>query len=282
MLKDKGYDVNIGGEISIEIKDADGVLTDLDDKVDQKFIETGSNLKIIANYAVGYDNIDVATAKEHNIYVTNTPDVLTEAVAEHTFGLMLTLARRISEADRYIRADKWHDPWAWNFMLGTELKGKTLGIIGPGRIGSRVGQIAEAFGMKVMYCGSKDDPGTFVSQVDFVSVHVPLLDSTRHLINQKLLKKMKSSAYLINTSRGAVVDEPILAQALKECWIKGAALDVFEKEPNVNNDLLKLENVVLTPHIASATEEARTNMAKLAATNIIEALEGRIPPNVVK
>jgi len=277
MLKAKGYEIVDGAER------ADAVLSSLSKTLDKAFIDAlPATVKIIANYAAGYNNIDVAAAKARGIVVTNTPDVLTEAVAEFTIGLMLAIAKRISETDRFIRAGLWQGGWMWNFMLGMELKGKTLGIVGPGRIGSRVGEMAKVLGMNVLECGPDDNLDAFLPKCDVVSLHVPLLDSTKHLINKARLKLMKPTAYLINTARGPVVDEAALAAALKAKQIAGAALDVFETEPKVNPELLKLENVVLTPHIASATLKARTDMAIVAATNIIEALEGRTPPNVAK
>lgn len=228
--------------------------------------------------------------------VTNTPGVLTETVAEHTFALMMAIAHRISEADRFARAGKF-TAWGPELFLGTDICHKTLGIIGLGRVGSRVAlHAAKGFEMKVLYYDPQPNPdlekefgAVFVvnidellPQCDFVSINVPLLESTRHLINEERLKKMKPSAYLINTSRGPVVDEKALAQALKNGVIKGAALDVFEFEPEITPELKELDNVVLTPHIASATIGTRSKMAELAANNIIEALEGRTPPNLVK
>ncbi|MEK7616190.1 MAG: D-glycerate dehydrogenase [Patescibacteria group bacterium] len=277
ILKNKGF------EIVDSITEADAMLSGLPDKLDKAFFDTApATLKIIANYAVGYNNIDLDAAKAHNILITNTPDVLTEAVAEHAIALVLSIARRIPEADQHIRTGEWKESWAWDFMLGMELKGKTLGILGPGRIGSRVAEMAGAFGMKAITCGPNDDPDVFLPQCDIVSIHVPLLDSTRHMINADRLAKMKPTAYLVNTSRGPVIDEAALIEALKAKTIAGAALDVFETEPLMSSELFFLDNVVMTPHIASATLEARTNMAIVAATNIIEALEGRTPPNLVK
>lgn len=293
MLKAKGYEVvvNIAAadrpateeEMIVGVKGADALLPILTDKVTATVIEAGlPSLKVIANYGLGFDNIDVAVAQHHHVAVTNTPsDEMTEAVAEHTFALLLNLLRRITESERFLRAGKYH-AWGPSLLLGTGLRGKILGIVGPGHIGSRVGELASAFGMQVRMCGPQDDLDVFLSQCDVVSLHVPLMDSTRHLINGARLKKMKPSAHLINTSRGPVVDEAALAHALQKKEIAGAALDVFENEPQVHPDLLKLEQVVLTPHTASATEEVRSKMSETAATNIIEALEGRIPPNVVK
>ena len=306
-LKDKGYEVIVNEaaqdrpatpeELIQGAKGADAILSVLTDKITAEVMDAGSpTLKIIANFAVGFDNVDIAAAKQRNIMVTNTPGVLTNTVAEHTFALLVAIARRVSEADRFSRAGKFH-AWGPNMLLGADLTGKTLGIIGLGRIGSRVAYHAtRGFDMKVLYNDVKPNPdfekelgAIFVAnidellpQCDFISMHVPLLDSTRHLINEERLKKMKPSAYLINTSRGPIVDEKALAAALKNGTIKGAALDVFEFEPEITPELRELDNVILTPHIASGTLETRSKMAELAANNIIEALEGRMPPNLVK
>ena len=253
-------------------------------------------LKIIANYAVGFDNIDLEAAKQRKIMVTNTPGVLTNTVAEHTFTLMLSIAHRISEADRFSRAGRYH-AWGPNLLLGTDLSGKTLGVVGLGRIGSRVAfHAVKGFEMKVLYNDPKPNSdfekefgAQYVERIDdmlphcdFVSIHVPLLDSTHHLINEARLKIMKRSAYLINTSRGPIIDEKALALSLSKGWIRGAAIDVFEFEPEIVPELKELDNVILTPHIASATGETRNKMAEMAAQNIIEALGGRTPPNLVK
>ncbi|TSC74638.1 MAG: d-isomer specific 2-hydroxyacid dehydrogenase nad-binding protein [Parcubacteria group bacterium Gr01-1014_44] len=306
LLKEKGYEVVVNmeaadrpatkEEILNGIKGTDALLCTLTEKIDAEIMEAaGPQLKIIANYAVGFDNIDVEAAKVRNILVTNTPGVLTNTVAEHTFALMLAIAHRISEADRFSRAGKY-TAWGPQLLLGADLSGKTLGIVGLGRIGSRVAHHAiKGFDMKVLYYDvnrheefEKEFSAQYVASVeellplcDFVSLHVPLLDSTRHLINEASLKMMKPSAYLINTSRGAIIDEKALVEALTQKTIAGAALDVFEFEPEINAELKNLENVILTPHIASATEETRQAMSKLAAENIIEALEGRVPPNLV-
>ena len=255
----------------------------------------GSQLKIVANMAVGFDNINIEEAKKRGIIVTNTPGVLTNTVAEHTFALMLAIAHRVVEADKFTRALKYQS-WAPMLLLGNDLSGKILGVVGLGRIGSRVAYHAvKGFDMKVLYYDvnrnenfEKEFSAVYIplenllKQSDFISIHVPLLDSTRHLINAENLKLMKPSAYLVNTSRGPVIDEAALAYALANKVIKGAALDVFEFEPKITPELLQLDNVILTPHIASATEETRSKMSDLAATNIIEALEGRTPPNLVK
>ncbi|PJE73100.1 MAG: D-glycerate dehydrogenase, partial [Candidatus Tagabacteria bacterium CG10_big_fil_rev_8_21_14_0_10_40_13] len=251
--------------------------------------------KIFANYAVGYDNIDLSAAKEHGKIITNTPGVLTETVAEHTFALMISIARRIAEADKFTREGKYKG-WSPMLLLGTDLSKKTLGVIGFGKIGSAVAfHGVKGFGMRVIYYDIKRDENfeheydavfketveEVLKEADFVSIHVPLLDSTRHLINEERLKMMKPSAYLINTSRGPVVDEQALVEVLKNKKIKGAALDVFENEPKLAEGLAELDNVILTPHIASATEETRSKMSEMAAENIIAALSGETPPNLV-
>lgn len=314
LLKDKGYEVVINEaaaeraatkeEILNALQQAQGkgqafnaLLSVLTEKIDAEIMDAGlPTLKIIANYAAGFDNVDMAAAKEKNILVTNTPGVLTNTVAEHTFALMLAIAHRISEADRFSRAGKYQ-AWGPQLLLGIDLSGKTLGVVGLGRIGSRVAyHAAKGFGMKVLYYDPNQNPefekevsAEYASSIeellpcaDFVSVHVPLLDSTRHLMNEARLKMMKPSAYLINTSRGPIVDEKALAQALASGVIKGAAIDVFEFEPAITLELMNLDNIILTPHIASATLETRQKMSELAATNIIEALEGRTPPNLAK
>ncbi len=307
MLRDKGYEVLINeaareraatlDELKEGAKGADALLSVLTDKITAEVMDAGlPTLKIIANFAVGYDNIDLGAAKQKNIMVTNTPGVLTETVAEHTFALMIAIAHRIPEADRFARAGKF-TAWGPELLLGTDLCHKTIGIIGLGRIGSRVAlHAAKGFEMKVLYYDPNPNPNfekefgavyvanidELLPQCDFVSIHVPLLDSTRHLINEERLKRMKPSAYLINTSRGPVVDEKALVQALKNGVIKGAALDVFEFEPEITPELKELDSIVLTPHIASATIGTRSKMAELAANNIIETLEGRTPPDLVK
>jgi len=303
LLRNKGYEVEVAKQSGIikrkelikKIKEVDALLCLLTDKIDADIVnQAGPKLKIIANYAVGYDNLDIKAINAKGIMVTNTPGVLTETVAEHTLALMLAIARRVPEADKFVRAGKFKG-WEPMMFLGNDLMGKVLGIIGLGRIGSRVAYHAvKGFDMKIFYTDPKRDENfekeygavfkdidSLLRESDFVSIHVPLLESTHHLINEARLKLMKPSAYLINTSRGPVVDELALIKALKEKWIKGAALDVFEFEPKISKGLMKLNNVVLTPHIASATEETRSKMSEIAAINIIEALEGRTPPNLI-
>ncbi|MBI2587734.1 D-glycerate dehydrogenase [Candidatus Azambacteria bacterium] len=304
LLQDKGYDVEVSLQDNVldravlleKVKGADAVLTMLNDTVDTEFFEAaGPQLKIVANLAVGYDNFDVAEAKKRSVYVTNTPEVLTETVAEHTFTVLLAISHRVAEGDQFMRAGTYKG-WGPLMMLGNDVSRKTLGILGLGRIGARVAYHAvKGFDMQVIYYDvkrneefEKEYGAVYVSTVeevlehaDFVSIHVPLLPETRHLINAERLRKMKPTAYLINTSRGPVIDEAALVEALKNHVIRGAALDVYENEPEMAPGLAELENVILTPHIASATEETRNAMAALAAKNIIEALEGRVPPNVI-
>lgn len=307
MLKDKGFEVVVNTsahdrpatkeEMVQGAKGSDAILSVLTDKIDLDVINAGlPTLKIVANYAVGFDNLDLATLKQSNVMASNTPGVLTNTVAEHTFSLMLAIAHRISESERFARAGKY-SAWGPELLLGSDVSGKTLGIVGLGRIGSRVAYHAvRGFDMKVLYTDQKQNPefeselgAVFVEkledllpQCDFVSIHVPLLDSTRHLINEQTLKMMKPSAYLINTSRGPIIDEKALAQSLKSGVIRGAGIDVFEFEPKISPELMDLDNIVMTPHTASATMDTRDAMARLAATNIIEALEGRTPPNLIK
>ena len=257
------------------------------DRIDSAVINAGCDLKIIANIAVGYDNIDLAAAASRGISVTNTPGVLTEAVAELTWGMILSVTRRMVEGDRLIRQKAWKG-WALDFMLGMELSGKQLGIIGPGRIGRAVAARAPAFGMEVVFASrsretvvASEKPLVPLDELlvtsDIVSLHVPLKPETRHLINRQTLARMKRSAYLINTARGPVVDEEALNWALDERLIAGVALDVFEREPEVHPGLLQRSNVVLVPHLGSATHETRVAMADLAARNVEAVLQGRPP-----
>ncbi len=281
-------------ELKQAIADVDGFICLLTDKVDKSIINAGKKLKVISNYAVGFDNIDVKAATKKKIAVTNTPGVLTQAVAEHTFALLMAISRRIVEADKLTRKGKYPG-WKPDLLLGAQLQGKTLGIIGMGRIGTVVAKIAtRGYGMKVVYYSQhRDEAGeketgaiytTFEDVLctsDFVSLHVPLNEKTRHLIGEKQLAMMKPTAYLINTSRGGVIDENALVNALQNKTITGAALDVFEFEPKLSKGLKELDNVVLTPHIASATLEARSGMAEMAVENLLAVLEGRKPLSIV-
>jgi glyoxylate reductase len=269
------------------VRGRDAVVTMLTDKVDDALLAAaGPSLKIVANVAVGYDNIDVPAARTRSVTVTNTPDVLTAAVAEFTWGLILGITRRMAEGDRLIRRDGWKG-WSFTFMTGMELGGKQLGIIGPGRIGRAVAAGASAFGMNVVF-GARQAGGVIdghpvvtideaIRTSDVVSLHLPLRPDTRHLIDEDAIARMKRTAYLVNTARGPIVDEAALAAALRGGVIAGAALDVFEREPIVHPDLLPLENVLLVPHLGSATIETRTGMAELAAKNVAAVLSGRPP-----
>lgn len=276
----------------------DAVLCMLTDKIDADVLDAAqaSGVKIFANYAVGFDNIDVKAAKDRGITITNTPEVLTQTVAEHTFALLLAITHRIPESDRFSRAGKYQG-WAPELLLGTDVSAKTLGVVGLGRIGQRVAHHAvRGFGMNVLYHDPKrteqfekefgaqyqEKLEDLLGEADFISLHVPLLPSTHHLINAGRLKLMKPSAYLINTSRGPIVDEAALRDALKTGTIRGAAIDVWEHEPELTPGLAELENIIITPHIASATRETRQKMGEVAATNIIVALEGGVPPNVIR
>ncbi len=297
MLRAKGYEVDVSTkdrpleqkEIikALSKKPYDAVLSLLTDKIDAKVFDAAPTVKIFANYAIGFNNFDVAEAKKRGIMLTNTPGGGADRVAEHTWALILGLTCRAVEGDLYIKKGKYN---GWDPMLlhGTKVAGKTLGIVGTGRIGADVAHKAKnGFGMNVVYYDvvrneklEQETGATFYSTVDevlkiadVVSLHVPLLDSTRHLINEARLRMMKPTAYLINTARGPIVDEAALVYALQKGIIRGAGLDVFEFEPKLVHGLTKLPNVILTPHIASATEEARLDMAELSASNIIDFLE---------
>jgi glyoxylate reductase len=257
----------------------------LTDRIDTEVLDAGRDLRIVANIAVGYNNIDLAACRARGLVVTNTPDVLTNACADFTWSLILAITRRLGEAERQLRRGDWKG-WALDHMLGMELRGKRLGVIGLGRIARAVAEKAPHFGMTVAYTTPRaaELPGAeavsfdrLLATSDVVSIHCPLTPETHHLIDKKALAKMKRSAYLINTARGPVVDEAALAWALSQRLIAGAALDVYEQEPAVHPDLLSLENVMLIPHIASATTETRTAMAALAVSNVLAVLDGRPP-----
>lgn len=297
MLQEKGYSIDVYAKDQVptqeeliealQRKQYDAVITLLTDKIDLKLFDAAPSVKLYANYATGYDNIDVAEAKKRGISITNTPGNYAYCIAEHTMALMLGLTTRIVEADNFVRAGKYQG-WSPMNFVGTDLQGKTLGLIGAGRIGERVAHHAsQGFDMNVIYYdvtrnekiekeyGAKyfENVEDVLKQADIVSLHVPLLDSTHHLINEARLKMMKSTAFLINTSRGPVVDENALVVALMNGTIRGAGLDVFEFEPKLAEGLAQFPNVILTPHIASARESARTEMAKIAAENVISFLE---------
>jgi glyoxylate reductase len=271
-----------------------GLLSMAIDPITSEVLQAGPDLKIVANYAVGYNNIDLAAATRRKIAVTNTPEVLTDTTADLTFALILGVARRVAEGDRWVRAGKWMG-WKPDWMLGTDVHGKTLGVIGLGRIGLAVAKRAVAFNMKILYfdprsidsatldsLGAKFRPlPDLLRESDFVTLHVPLTAQTTHLIGRQELQGMKRTAFLINASRGPVVDERALVEALRKGEIAGAGLDVFEEEPKVSPALMEMENVLLLPHIGSATVETREKMAQVAVKNIIAVIRGEIPPSIV-
>jgi glyoxylate reductase len=280
-------------EIIKGLKDKEGLLCLLTDNIDKDVILSEPKLKMIANYAVGFDNIDIKTASEYGIPVSNTPDVLTDATSDMAWALLFSVARRLIEGDKFTRSGKFKG-WGPMLMLGQDVSKKTLGVIGTGRIGTSFALKSRGFDMNVLYSSrrtneiletqlgaKKVDISTLLKKSDFISIHVSLNKSTHHFIGEKQLKLMKKNAILINTSRGPVVDEKALIKALKENWIFGAGLDVYENEPRINDEFKHLQNVVLQPHSASATIEARTNMSIIAAENMIEGLKGEIPTNCV-
>jgi glyoxylate reductase len=270
-------------ELLSRVPGKQGLLSVVTDTIDRSVFEAGHDLKVLSTIAVGYNNIDVAAAREHNVVVTNTPDVLTEAAADLTWSLILSMTRRIVEGDRLTRRGAWKG-FALDFMLGTDLRDKQLGIVGFGRIGKAVAARASVFGMRVAYTsraagtsplGEAMPLDRLLSTSDVVTLHCPLTAETQHLINQTTLARMKRSAYLVNASRGPVVDEAALVWALENRLISGAALDVYEREPEIHRGLLSLENVVLSPHLGSSTIETRTTMIQLAVDNIIAVLSGK-------
>lgn len=306
MLRDKGYEVDINPKnkplpkkklIKILKKgNYNAVISILTDQIDADVIDAASGVKIFANYAVGFNNIDIKTAAAKNIYVTNTPGTSDESVAEHTVSLMLALAHRIVESDQFVRDGKYT---GWDPMLftGFDLKGLTLGLVGAGQIGMHVAAICKnGFKMNILYydivrnekieneLGARFVPtmDELLPASDVVSLHVPLLPTTKRLLNAEHFSKMKKTAILINTSRGPVVDECALLDALRSGTIRAAGIDVYENEPSITRGLAHIDNVVLTPHTASATAEARDGMSRVAAQNVIAALEGQVPPNAVK
>jgi glyoxylate reductase len=274
---------------------ADALVTLLSDKIDSEVFAAAPNLKIVSQLAVGYDNIDLQEATKRGIYVTNTPGVLTETTADFAWALLMTAARRVIEADKYIHTGKWKVGWHPSMLQGRDVYGSTLGIIGLGRIGVAIARRAHGFNMKVLYNDvlRREDLETemnikyvevddLLKQADFVTINVPLLKSTYHLIDEQKLKLMKKTAFLINNARGPVIDEKALYTALKEGWIAGAGLDVFEQEPTPTaNPLLTLENLVVAPHISSASYETRSKMSEIVADNLVAFFEGRTPPNLV-
>jgi len=296
-LRDSGADVWVSpedralssDELHAAVAGADAIVTLLHDRVDEALLAAaGPALRVVANVAVGHDNVDLEAARRHGVVVTNTPAVLTDATADLAFALLLAVTRRLGEGERRVRSG---EPWAWSidFMLGRGLRGKTLGIVGYGAIGRATAARARAFGLEVVY--TQPVPGPDPGQIEFtellershfISVHCPLTPETRHLIDEGALARMRDDAYLVNTARGPIVDEAALAVALRDGTIAGAALDVFEHEPEVHPELVGLDNVVLVPHLGSATVETRTAMAELAAANAIAVLAGEEPPTPVR
>ena len=272
-------------ELVSRVAGKQGLLAVVTDTIDRPVFESGQELKVVSTIAVGYNNIDVATARDHGVVVTNTPDVLTETAADLTWSLILSMTRRIVEGDRLTRRGAWKG-FALDFMLGTDLRDKQLGIVGFGRIGKAVASRAATFGMRVAFSsrtavssplGEAMPLDRLLSTSDVVTLHCPLNAETRHLINQTTLARMKRSAYLVNASRGPVVDEAALVWALENHLIAGAALDVYEREPEIHGGLFALENVVLSPHLGSSTIETRTTMIHLAVDNLIAVLSGQPP-----
>ncbi|MBS4023143.1 MAG: D-glycerate dehydrogenase [Dethiobacter sp.] len=281
-------------ELEDNIKGIEGLLCLITDEIDAGLLDLNPSLRMIANYGVGFNNIDVEACTQRKIPVSNTPGVLTESTADLTWALLMACARRVVEGDRLLRDGKF-EGWGPMFLLGTDVYGKTLGIIGLGRIGRAVIRRAVGFNMKVIYHSRSrlsqeeelklgveyKDFDSILQEADYVSLHVPLTSSTKHLISVRELKMMKKTAFLINTTRGPVVDEKALVEALKTREIAGAGLDVFEDEPRLADGLSQLDNVVITPHTASATTETRTKMAVMAATNLLAGLKGETIPNLV-
>lgn len=283
-------------ELHAAVAGADALMTMLHDRIDEAVLDAaGPRLRCVANVAVGYDNVDVAACARHGIRVTNTPGVLTDATADIAMGLILACTRRFGEGERLLRAGR---PWRWDFsfMLGTGIQGKTLGIVGLGAIGRATARRARAFGMEIAYSGRRRAPEEVEAELggarrlplvellataDVVSLHCPLTEQTRHLIDAEALRLMRPEAYLVNTARGAVVDEAALVAALRDGAIRGAGLDVFEREPELQPGLTELENVVLLPHVGSATVETRSAMAELAVENVLAVLAGEAPPTPV-
>lgn len=309
-FKTSGHEVNISEfdrplspeELLNGAKNCDGLLTLLTDKIDADVMDAvGPQLKIISNYAVGFDNIDIKAAGDRGILVTNTPsDEVNEAVAEHTWALISALSRRVVESDEFVRQEGYfansggYKGWEPDIFLGINLVGKTLGIIGLGRIGTMVARRAQGYGMTIVYnkhtrdLESEEKMGVkycevdvLLTQSDVVTMHVPLTEETRHMMNKDTIGKMKKGSFLVNTARGPVVEEGALVEALKSGHLAGAGLDVFDNEPTISSELIAMPNVILTPHIASATQEARNKMGEQAVASIIDTLSGKKPENLV-
>ena len=277
-------------ELIARLRGKDGLICHIISAIDDEVLAAVPTVKVVANVAVGYNNIDVAAARRRGVVVTNTPDVLTETTADFAWTLLMAAARRVVEADRFARSGEWQR-WEWGLLWGVDVYGKTLGVVGFGRIGRAVARRALGFNMRVLYQDAlRADPAAerelratrmdlepLLAEADFVTLHTPLLPETRHLMNERTLRLMKKSAVLVNASRGPVVDEAALVRALQEGWIAGAGLDVFEDEPKVHPGLTPLKNVVLAPHIASASFDTRVAMATLAIRNCLAVLDGKPP-----
>jgi glyoxylate reductase len=279
-----------------KVKNVDALVPLLSDKIDAEVFNAAPKLKIVSQLAVGFDNIDVAEATKRGIYVTNTPEVLTDTTADFAWALLMAVARRVAEADRYVRGGQWKVAWHPAMLSGRDVHGATIGVVGAGRIGYAVAKRAKGFDMKILFYdvdparteieknlgGKKVDLDTLLRESDFVTLHPPLMKETHHLINAEKLKLMKKTAYLINNSRGPVVDEKALYEALKKGQIAGAGLDVFEQEPaSLDDPLLKLDNVVVAPHISSASLETRSKMSEMVADNLVAFFQGKKPANLV-
>ena len=281
-------------ELLKRLADRQGLICVISEVIDQALLDACPKLRVVSNVAVGYNNVDVAACTKRGVVVTNTPDVLTDTTADFAWTLLMATARRLVEADRYVREGRFKQ-WEYMLQLGGDVHGKTLGVVGFGRIGRAMARRALGFGMRVLYQdavaadpaterelnATRVDLSTLLRESDFVTLHTPLIPETRHLINRETLRAMQKTAYLVNAARGPVVDEAALVEALREGWIAGAGLDVFEEEPKVHPGLIGLANVVLAPHIASASLETRLKMATLAVENCLAVLEGRTPPTPV-
>ena len=269
-------------EIIRDAAGAEALLTFLSDRVDGALLDALPTVRIVANFAVGYDNVDVEACAARRVWVTNTPDVLTEATADLAFALLLAVARRIREGDRLVRDGRF-DGWSPTMLLGMELSGGTLGIYGRGRIGAAVERRAAAFGMEVIHCSRRSGVGKdeLLARSDVISIHAPLTDETHHAFDDAAFARMKVGAILINTARGPIVDEAALARALEQGKLRGAGLDVYEREPKVDPALLARDDVVLLPHLGSATEHTRRRMAEIALLNVAAVLRGEDPPNAI-
>ena len=286
LLEGEGFRVEEGGRVpmprEVLIRRAsrcEGLLSMLSDRVDAAFLDACPRLRAVANYAVGFDNIDLRAARARGVQVTNTPGVLTRATAELAWTLILACARRVLQGDRMLRSGRFRG-WDPLLLLGSELGGKTLLVVGPGRIGKAVGRIGLGFGMRVLYAG-RGELEALLPRADVLSLHVPLTPATRHLIGRAALSAMKAGAILVNTARGPVVDEGAMVEALREGRLAAAGLDVYEREPRLASGLARLPNVVLLPHLGSATREARAAMARRAALNLSAALSVRRPPDLL-